>query len=94
LEAEKKALSEKAAKAKKQASHATDTLKKNSDNPVILGNAAAYIALFGFLGYGGYRKYTTGELTWKVAGLWAGVVGAFAVGDYYASQYVDLLLTL
>lgn len=37
---------------------------------------------------GAYRQHQAGALTWKLAGTWAGVLGAFAVGDYYFSQYV------
>lgn len=72
--------------AKEKASKAADKAKKNSDNPVVLGNAVTLAALGGLLGFGAYRKYTAGELTWKVAGAWAGVVGLFAMGDYYVSQ--------
>jgi hypothetical protein len=36
--------------------------------------------------YGAYKKYSAGELNWKVAGIWAGIIGLFAVGDYYLSQ--------
>jgi cation transport ATPase len=61
--------------------------KENSDNPVVLGNALTLGILTTVLGVGAYRKYVRDELTWKVAGAWAGVVGLFAVGDYYVSQY-------
>jgi hypothetical protein len=27
-------------------------------------------------------------LTWKVVGAWTGIVGLFAAGDYYLSQWV------
>ncbi|KAK4990951.1 hypothetical protein LTR66_004607 [Elasticomyces elasticus] len=74
--------------AKKNAEKAKKSMKENSDNPVVIGNAVAMAAFAGVLGVGAYRKYTAGELTWKVAGLWAGVVGLFAVGDYYVSQYL------
>jgi hypothetical protein len=53
-----------------------------------LGNALGVGLLGTFLGIGAYRKYTAGELTWKVVGLWSGAVGLFALGDYYVSQYV------
>ena len=43
-------------------------------------------AVGGLLGVGAYRMQQAGTLTWKVAGAWAGVVGLFAVGDYYVSQ--------
>jgi Family of unknown function (DUF5353) len=38
------------------------------------------------LGFSAYKKYSEGTLDWKVAGITAGAVGAFAVADYYASQ--------
>lgn len=72
--------------AKQKADSAAKKAKANSDNPVVLGNTVAVVALGGLLGFGAYRKYTAGELTWKVAGAWAGVVGLFALGDYYASK--------
>ncbi|KAG9514164.1 hypothetical protein KCU93_g9857, partial [Aureobasidium melanogenum] len=75
-------------KAKQKAQKAADKAKANSDNPVILGNTVAVVALGGLLGFGAYRKYTAGELTWKVAGAWAGIVGVFALGDYYASKFL------
>ncbi|KAG9769963.1 hypothetical protein KCU95_g16311, partial [Aureobasidium melanogenum] len=75
-------------KAKQKAQKAAEKAKANSDNPVILGNTIAVVALGGLLGFGAYRKYTAGELTWKVAGAWAGIVGVFALGDYYASKFL------
>lgn len=77
---------EKKEKAKAKAQKASKSMKENSDNPVVIGNAVTIAALGGLLGFGAYKKYTAGELTWKVAGAWAGVVGLFAVGDYYVSQ--------
>lgn len=77
-EAEKKAK----AKAKKVAGR----LEANSDNPVFVGNAVAVVALSAGLGFGAYRKYAAGELSWKVVSAWTGIVGLFAVGDYYLSQ--------
>lgn len=40
------------------------------------------------MGFGAYRKYAAGELTWKVVAAWTGVVGLFAAGDYYLSSYL------
>ncbi|GAB7337330.1 hypothetical protein MBLNU457_g2686t1 [Dothideomycetes sp. NU457] len=74
-------------KAKEQAQKAEKVAKDNSDNPVVIGNAVTIAALGGLLGFGAYRKYTAGELTWKVAGLWAGAVGLFGVADYFVSSY-------
>jgi len=89
----KEEMSEAAGKSKKEGKEAKDKAKKaagyvdrNSDNPVFIGNAIAVVALSAGLGFGAYRKYAAGELTWKVAGIWTGVVGLFAAGDYYLSQ--------
>lgn len=76
----------KKAHAKKRAAADWNTIKANSDNPVFVGNAVTIAALGGLLGFGAYRKHQAGELTWKVAGLWAGAVGLFGVADYYVSQ--------
>lgn len=73
-------------KAKAKANKAESRIKANSDNPVILGNALIVGILGTVLGVGAYRKYASGELSAKVVGAWAGVVGLFAVGDYYVSQ--------
>ena len=73
-------------KAKKNAKEAEDWADTNKDNPVVIGNAVAVAAIAGLLGFGAYRKHIAGELTWKVAGAWAGIVGLFAVGDFYMSQ--------
>jgi ElaB/YqjD/DUF883 family membrane-anchored ribosome-binding protein len=59
---------------------------ENKGNPVVIGNAVVITALAGVLGVGAYRLHQANQLTWKVAGAWAGVVGLFAVGDYYVSQ--------
>lgn len=67
---------------------ARDELSANRDNPVVVGNAALIaIAAIG-LGVGAYRKHAKGELNWGLVGTWAGVVGLFATGDYFLSQYV------
>ena len=73
-------------KAKQEAKEAEEWADKNKKNPVVIGNVVAIAALGGLLGFGAYKKYNARELTWKVAGAWAGVVGLFAVGDYYISQ--------
>jgi len=83
---EKAIKEEKAAKA--AAKKAVGRFEANSDNPVYVGNAVAVVALSAGLGFGAYRKYAAGELTWKVVGAWTAVVGLFAAGDYYLSQYL------
>ena len=72
----------------KDAKKAGDWAEKNQNNPVVLGNAAAITALAALLGVGAYRAHKANTLTWNVVGAWTGVVGLFAVGDYYVSQYV------
>ncbi|KAI9696761.1 MAG: hypothetical protein M1836_005123 [Candelina mexicana] len=73
---------------KAKANKASEKMSENRDNPVVIGNAVAVVGISAALGIGAYRKYTAGELTWKVVGAWAGVVGLFAAGDYYLSQYL------
>jgi cation transport ATPase len=74
--------------AKAKAKNASQYARDNANNPVILGNAIATLAIGGALGYGAYRKYSAGELSWKIVGAWASVVGLFAAGDYYLSRYL------
>jgi len=38
--------------------------------------------------WGAWQKHVRGELTWKVVGLWGGVLAAFGAGDYFLGQYV------
>jgi len=84
----RKEFSEKEKKAKASAKNFGGKIERNSDNPVFIGNAVAVVALSAGLGFGAYRKYAAGELTWKVVAAWTGVVGLFAAGDYYLSQYL------
>ncbi|KAJ4364636.1 hypothetical protein N0V83_009232 [Neocucurbitaria cava] len=74
-------------KAAAKAQSAKEKARKNADNPVVISNAVGLALVGGILGIGAYRKYARGELTGKVVAAWAGVVGLFAVGDYYVSQY-------
>nr|POE94541.1 hypothetical protein CFP56_16781 [Quercus suber] len=75
-------------KVKQEAKDAEVWADKNKGNPVVVGNAVAITAIGGLLGIGAYRMHQQGTLTWKVAGLWAGAVSLFAVGDYYFSQFL------
>jgi hypothetical protein len=59
------------------------------DNPIFFGNAVLVGVLGTVLGVGAYRKYAAGELSWKTAGIWAGVVGLFAGADYWATRFVQ-----
>ncbi len=82
----RKEFAEKEKKAKASAKNFGGKIERNSDNPVFIGNAVAVVALSAGLGFGAYRKYAAGELTWKLIATWSGVVGLFAAGDYYLSQ--------
>ena len=73
-------------KAKEKAKRAGQAAKENADDPAVMANAVILAAVSASLGWGAYKKYTAGELTWKVAGAWAGVVGLFAAGDYFVTQ--------
>lgn len=87
----KKEAKKDAKKLKEEGKEAGRWADENKGNPVVIGNAVVIAALGGLLGIGAYRLHQRNELTWKVAGAWAGIVGLFAVGDYYVSQYVLLL---
>merc|ERR1712230_126532 len=88
VEHEAEVIEERAKKANAKAKKAKSNLEANKDNPVYIGNAVAVVALSAGLGFGAYRKYAAGDLTWKVVGAWTGIVGLFAAGDYYLSQYL------
>ncbi|KAK3691877.1 hypothetical protein LTR37_018370 [Vermiconidia calcicola] len=90
----KKEASKDAQKAKENAKKTEKWADENKGNPVVIGNAVVVTALAALLGTGAYRMHQANELTWKVAGAWAGVVGLFAVGDYYVSQYVGISLSM
>ncbi|KAF2664152.1 hypothetical protein BT63DRAFT_443943 [Microthyrium microscopicum] len=71
-----------------QARTGGNRVRDNADNPVVIGNTLLSVALFGALGYGAYTKYRVGELTWKVVGFGAAILGVFGVADFYATQYL------
>jgi hypothetical protein len=73
------------ARAKDELKRAKSSLEANSNNPVFIGNAVAVAAISGFLGFQFYRKYTAGDLTWKLIGIYTAGVGLFATADYYLS---------
>lgn len=74
------------AAAKAKGGRAAHKFRQNSDNPVVIGNLVVGAAVATALGVGIYKKYTAGEFSWKVGGIFAGVVGLFGVADYYVSQ--------
>ena len=73
-------------KAKGKAKRTGQEARENADDPAVMANAVILAALSATLGWGAYRKYIAGELTWKVAGAWTGIVGLFAAGDYFVTQ--------
>ncbi|KAL8870208.1 MAG: hypothetical protein Q9198_007686 [Flavoplaca austrocitrina] len=73
---------------KEEAKEKGNELSRNRDNPVVVGNALVIGIGSVALGFVGYQKYAKGELSWEVAGITAAAVSAFAVGDYYLSQYL------
>ena len=81
----KKEFAEKEQQAKEKAKKVAGKIERNADNPVLIANSIAVVGLSAALGFGAYRKYAAGELTWKVVGAWAGVVGLFAAGNFYVS---------
>ena len=82
----KSSASKNSKKAKEEMKGAGQELSENRDNPVVIANGILIVTGGAALGYGAYTKHAAGELDWKLAGIWAGVVGAVAVGDYYLSQ--------
>ncbi|RMJ23158.1 hypothetical protein PHISP_05973 [Aspergillus sp. HF37] len=82
--------SRKDAKAEDQArkESCASNLRRNSDNPVILGNALLVTLLGAGLGVGAIRKHLDGQLSWGIVGTWSGVVGALGVADYFLSRWL------
>ncbi|KAF2639554.1 hypothetical protein P280DRAFT_550283 [Massarina eburnea CBS 473.64] len=77
-----------AEKAKAKSKRGGNYAKANAENPVFIANALAVGVLGTTLGVGAYRKYVRDELTWKVAGAWAGIVGVFGAAQYFGSQWL------
>ncbi|EEH22873.2 hypothetical protein PABG_05084 [Paracoccidioides brasiliensis Pb03] len=62
-------------------------LSRNITNPVILGNALFMTFAGTGLGFGAYQKHIRGALTWRVIGMWSGIVGAVVFVDYFVSKW-------
>ena len=63
-------------------------MRKNADNPVLLGNAVVIAAVGGVLGWSGFRWWQNGAK--GGAGVVAGAiaaVGIFAGVDFYATRW-------
>ncbi|OJJ47062.1 hypothetical protein ASPZODRAFT_131993 [Penicilliopsis zonata CBS 506.65] len=78
---------DKARKARARAKDDKDSFFRNSDNPVVIGNAVLLTLAGAGLGFGAYHKHTKGQLSWELVGLWSGVVGAVGVADYFVSKW-------
>lgn len=63
-------------------------LRKNTDNPVLLGNAVVTAALAGVLGWTGYRWYQQGVAGSKIFGGAIAAIGVFATADYFGSRWL------
>ncbi|KAK2756805.1 hypothetical protein FQN54_005251 [Arachnomyces sp. PD_36] len=77
-----------AERAENKARRAGSALSRNRDNPVVVGNVLLFVLTAAGLGFGAYKKQAEGTLTWKVASLWSGAVGAVAFGDYFVSKWL------
>lgn len=73
-------------KAKGKARKVGEIIKTNADNPIFLGNAFLAVLLASGLGYVGYTKHRAGQMSWKLVGIGAGIVGAFSTADYFLSS--------
>ncbi|KAF7511727.1 hypothetical protein GJ744_003458 [Endocarpon pusillum] len=74
-------------KAKAKAKEGGRKLDANRDNPVVIANGVILLVGSGALGLAAYKKYSEGTLDWKFAGTTAAAVGAFALADYFVSQW-------
>jgi cation transport ATPase len=92
LEERAEAAHHEAQKAKQKAhdkkEKAKRTAKENPENTMLLGNSITVGILGTVLGVGAYRKWSRNELSWKVVAGWGGVVGVFALGDYFFTRYI------
>ncbi|KAF7595266.1 pyruvate dehydrogenase complex dihydrolipoamide acetyltransferase component (E2) [Aspergillus hancockii] len=84
-EEERKARGERKARAKAKAK--SSGVYRNADNPVYIGNAVLLGLVGAGLGFGAYKKYLNGKLSWELVGLWSGAVGAFGAVDYFISKW-------
>jgi len=84
----KKKATTKGKEAKEKAKAGGKKLQDNQDNPVVIGNAVVLLVGSVALAAGAYQKHKEGQLDWQLAGTVAGVVGAFAVGDYFVSKWL------
>jgi hypothetical protein len=96
LEKEQKAEQKAKEKARQAKDKAATKINKGKNevqgNPVFFGNAVVVAILGTVLGVGAYKKYNQGELNWKTAGIWGGVVGLFATADYFVTGYACPIL--
>lgn len=83
---EKEKASGEGAGKKEKAKAKSNSLLRNANNPVFLGNAFLISAVGTGLGFAAYRKHAEGKLSWEVVGLWTGAVGLVGAADYFVSK--------
>ncbi|KAI1005034.1 hypothetical protein K3495_g3182 [Podosphaera aphanis] len=59
----------------------TARCEADANSPFHRGNGIALAMLSMGLGIGAYRRFGSGELTWRVVGIWTGVVGGLCIVD-------------
>ncbi|CAD6504683.1 BgTH12-00189 [Blumeria graminis f. sp. triticale] len=60
------------------------------DGSPLYSGHAAIVAMLGIaLGFGAFRKYSAGELNGKIVGVWTGIVGTFAVVDFFIYRLIS-----
>jgi len=69
-----------------KAQRAKEVTKKNSDNPVFVGNAIVVGVVAAVLGWGAYQRLQRGPVAWSTIAGWTGVAAAVGLGDYFVSS--------
>lgn len=67
---------------------AKEVTKKNSDNPVFIGNAVVVGVVAAVLGWGAYQRLQRGPVGWSTIAGWTGVAAAVGLGDYFVSSWL------
>lgn len=78
----------KAQAVQQKAQRAKEVTKKNSDNPVFVGNAVVAGVLAAVLGWGAYKRLQRGPVGWQEIFGWSGIAAAVGLGDYLVSSWL------
>lgn len=78
--------SENAKLRKNKSKKAASKIKEDPEALYKVANGVIGAVAAAAIGWGAYQKHLKGELTWKVVGLWTGVLAAFGAGDYFLGQ--------